>query len=211
MSMTKRAALATVGGLSNPSKMPGRAWGISPHGCGVGGALQRVKGSVCADCYALKGMYRFASTVTAHERREAAFNADPEAWVAAMVTLLTGDPVFRWLDAGDLRSERMLHAIMDVAERTPRTRHWLPTRETRIVRAVLATRAVPPNLVIRLSSPMVDTPIRFKLADQHDGVEMSHVTTDPDRASCPSSRQGNQCRDCRACWTRGADVTYLAH
>jgi hypothetical protein len=42
------------------------------------------------------------------------------------------------------------------------------------------------------------------------GVQTSTVTTE--NGSCPSSKQGNKCLDCRACWNRSvANVSYLKH
>ena len=50
----------------------------------------------------------------------------------------------------------MLHAIARVCELTPKIKHWLPTREAAIVKAFLRERDIPTNLVIRMSSTMID-------------------------------------------------------
>ena len=42
-----------IGTLSNPSKMPSYAWGISAHKCIVGNFMARIKGTTCNKCYAL--------------------------------------------------------------------------------------------------------------------------------------------------------------
>ena len=44
-----------IGTLSNPSKMPSYAWGISAKHCNVGSKLAKIKGTICNKCYALKG------------------------------------------------------------------------------------------------------------------------------------------------------------
>jgi len=53
--MKSSEAWNIVGGLSKPSKMPGWSIGLPAKECKTGGKLQAVKGSVCFDCYALKG------------------------------------------------------------------------------------------------------------------------------------------------------------
>jgi hypothetical protein len=53
-------ALKIIGGsLSKPSKMPGWSIGLPAKECKTGGKLQKVPGSVCFDCYALKRLLRF--------------------------------------------------------------------------------------------------------------------------------------------------------
>ena len=54
--MKLKEAKEITGGLSNPSKMPGKAYSIPASRCNVGSRLAKVKGSVCEGCYALKGM-----------------------------------------------------------------------------------------------------------------------------------------------------------
>ena len=44
-----------TGSLSKPCKMPGHAYGLPAKECKTGGKLQKVKGSTCYGCYALKG------------------------------------------------------------------------------------------------------------------------------------------------------------
>mgnify|MGYP003681659393 CR=1 FL=1 len=58
-----------VGGLSKPGKMPGWSIGIPAKECNTGGKLQDKEGSVCNDCYALKGCYVFKVVQDAQYRR----------------------------------------------------------------------------------------------------------------------------------------------
>ena len=44
-----------IGTLSNPSKMPSYAWGISAKKCLTGSKLAKIPGTICNKCYALKG------------------------------------------------------------------------------------------------------------------------------------------------------------
>ena len=57
--MKTEEAWDLVGGLSKPGKMPGWSIGIPAKECKTGSKLRAVKGSVCEDCYALKGCYVF--------------------------------------------------------------------------------------------------------------------------------------------------------
>ena len=66
-------ALKIIGGsLSKPSKMPGWSIGLPAKECKTGGKLQKIPGSVCYDCYALKGCYVFKVVQDAQYRRLAA-------------------------------------------------------------------------------------------------------------------------------------------
>ena len=81
-------AETAVGGLSSPSKMPSYAWSISAKICNTGSKLAKVKGSVCYNCYALKGRYMFGNTQGALERRYKAWNSDRDKWVDAMIYIM---------------------------------------------------------------------------------------------------------------------------
>ena len=74
--MKLKEALEIVGGLSNPSKMPCHSYGISAHLCITGAKLVNIEGSVCGDCYALKGMYGDwnKNVSNAHAKRAEAIN-----------------------------------------------------------------------------------------------------------------------------------------
>jgi hypothetical protein len=184
--------------------------------------MAAIKGSICGDCYAEKGFYSlYHKTVepAQHARLDAVelAIASPEyraAFVAAFVRLIGTDPYFRWHDAGDLQSSAHLSLIADVARATPKTRHWLPTREYAMVREYLADGGtIPGNLIVRLSAMFPDQPARVPASLANvPGVDVSnvHKSATPVGRACPASKQGNECRACRACWKPGA-VSYLAH
>ena len=94
--------------------------------------------------------------------------------------------------------------IFRVCKGTPETKHWLPTREAQILKHIKVNE-VPRNLVIRVSSHMVDQgPASF-------WPWTSTVVTDGQH-SCPASKQGNECKDCRQCWDRDIrNVSYGKH
>ena len=199
--MLKKEARKITGGLSLPSKMPGPAYNLPATECITGAKLQAVPGSVCAGCYALKGRYRFSNVRMALARRLESLKHP--RWVEAMTALIQGEPWFRWHDSGDLQSAWHLKQIFEVCNRTPETRHWLPTREASILK-LMDPDIIPTNLIIRMSSHMIDQgPVTF-------WPWTSTVSTGG--KTCPAKDQGNECGDCRACWDRSvSNVTYPKH
>jgi hypothetical protein len=195
--MNKKEAKAITGGLSAPSKMPGPAFNLPAQACITGSKLVKIPGSVCAGCYALKGRYRFRNVKEALARRLAGLT-HPE-WIPAMVVLIDNTPWFRWHDSGDLQSSWHLKNIFEVCKLTPETSHWLPTREAKFL--PLSTDSIPKNLIIRLSGHKIDKPA--------PGFWPWTSTVVTVEKSCPAAEQGNQCQDCRACWTR--DVPNIAY
>ena len=199
--MLKKEARQITGGLSKPSKMPGPAHNLPAWNCITGQKLVNKPGSVCSGCYAMKNRYRFTNVREAMDRRLTALT-DPR-WVDAMVTLITGEKWFRWHDSGDIQSPEHLKNIFEVCKRTPATRHWMPTREVKFLK-LMDPDVVPKNLIIRISSHMIDQgPVK------HWPWTSTVVTSGK---TCPAAEQGNECKDCRACWDRSVkNVAYGKH
>jgi len=180
--------------------MPGPAYNLPAVNCLTGAKLVQIPGSVCAGCYALKGRYHFSNVKAALARRLASLG-HPD-WIAAMTVLIKGEPVFRWHDSGDLQSVEHLKAIFEVCKNTAETRHWLPTRERKFL--PLSTDSIPKNLTIRFSSHMINQP------PVKSWPWTSTVSTTT--KTCPAKDQGNECKSCRACWSREVpNVTYPKH
>ena len=207
--MKTEEAFKIIGGsLSKPSKMPGWSIGLPAKECKTGGKLQKVPGSVCYDCYALKGCYVFKVVQDAQYRRLAAIKS-PD-WVQAMAHLINSKKpdVFRWHDSGDIQGVWHLEKIAEVARRLPHIKFWLPTREYRIVREWMEFGTKPDNLTIRLSAYMMNgkPPVVAKTL----GLPTSGVSNDS--FSCPAPSQGNECKDCRACWDNDVEnINYKKH
>lgn len=205
---TKKEALAVVGGLSNPSKMPGYSYGIPAKECKTGSKLRKVAGSVCEVCYALKGMYVFPVVKEAQYRRLESLKDD--RWVDAMVRLIMGEKVFRWHDSGDLQSLGHLWMIVQVCKRTSLTKHWLPTKEKAIVAEYRRLYGdFPSNLVIRVSAPMIGT--RLQLTENI--THTSSVGKPLHGAEiCEAYTREGKCGDCRKCWdSQVVDICYPQH
>ena len=199
--MKSKEALQLVGGLSRPSKMPGGSYGLPAAECKTGSKLQKVEGSTCSNCYALKGCYVFKIVQDAQYRRLKSIKH--AGWVAAMVHLINSkkSKYFRWHDSGDVQDLDHLNKIFKVCELTPGIQHWLPTREAWIQDHV--ARA-PRNLVIRFSMPMID--------QAPAGAWPNTSTVVTKGSNCPSSKQGNKCLDCRACWDpKVKNIAYGEH
>ena len=201
--MDIKTAKEITGSLSKPSKMPGWSYGLPAKECKTGGKLQKVPGSTCYDCYALKGCYVFKVVQDAQYYRLKAIKN--RLWVQAMALQINNkrSKEFRWHDSGDIQDLKHLAKIFKVCKLTPSVDHWLPTREAWVKKFI---PAAPDNLNIRFSMPMIDQ----EAAGGWDNT--STVVTDKTKANCPAPQQGNECKSCRACWDKSIkNIAYLAH
>ena len=199
--MKVKDAVKITGSMTKTKKMPGLSYSLPAWACIVGKKLRKIKKSVCAGCYALKGNYTRYPAIKAAQYYRLASLMEPD-WVPAMVAQVKRQTWFRWHDAGDLQSVQHLKNIFEVCNQTPATRHWLPTREAKFL--PLNTDSIPKNLIIRMSSHMIDqAPVKF-------WPWTSTVSTGD--FTCPASKQDNQCKSCRNCWDRNvAHVSYPKH
>ena len=209
--MHKTIAIKLVGGLSKTSKMPGPSYGLPTDNCLTGAKLAKVPGSVCSNCYAMKGYYKtFGSTVIPAQQRRLASISDPQ-WVEAMVKCLEKERWFRWFDSGDLQSTQMLLDIFEIALQTPHCSHWLATRERTFVREALALSHTPDNLVVRVSGTFPDVPVRELYLD---GVNYANVhKNEPAKGhECAAPKQNGKCDLCRTCWDKKVKfISYKEH
>jgi hypothetical protein len=209
-----------VGGLSQPSKMPCYGYSIPAEQCNVGSKLRTVQNSTCSDCYAFKGHYPMANVQRSMWRRFEALTVCLDSWTDSMAWILAGlrdrgETHFRWHDSGDLQSVEHLRAIAWIARAVPEISFWLPTRETLFVHAFVFARkqAIPDNLNVRLSVPMVGSLPSGLIAilAQQDGITVSGVNVES-MAQCPAYTQGGKCLDCRSCWDRSVPaISYPLH
>jgi Gene product 88 len=215
---TTGALESYVGGLSNPSKMPGYAYGLPAEDCQVGGRLRDVVGSTCSSCYAYeRGAYRWKGVKAAYRRR--ARSIRKALWVRAMAELITRKskrvPYFRWHDSGDIQSVEHFARICEVAQLTPHISHWIPTREYRYVSAYVDSGGlIPENLNVRMSAHMVGghVPTFPRLRGLVTTSTVSAGAAPAGAFDCPSRFQSNECADCRACWARDVPtVSYHLH
>lgn len=211
-------ASRTVAGLSSPGKMPCPSYGLPAAECNVGSKLRashtEAHPTVCGGCYALKGSYQmYPEVIPAQYRRLGTVRSalanpdDRDRWTLAMVALIAWEcrtsHVFRWHDSGDLQSVDHLALIAEVCERTPWVRHWIPTREAKVVATYIReVGPLPTNLNVRQSAALVDHfPNPERARDGRTFSAVAAAKSVPDSAhACPAYRQGGECGSCRACW-----------
>ena len=219
MIKTLKSAQEIAGKMSiNNSKMPGSSFPTSTTKCPTGLKLAKVPNSVCSECYATR-IEKIRPNVAAGwlknwTKTMRALASDPDSWVEASVYQInhyykrTGQRYHRWFDSGDLENTAMLQGIVDVAKATPDFKHWLPTKEIKLLRAYLKRNTLPDNLVARASSPMID---QGPLSGFRN-TSTVHRDQDPVGHACPARHQGNSCGKCRACWDPAvANVSYPKH
>ena len=223
-SISKKMALEmardTIGGLSEPSKMPWYSYSIPASYCNVGSQLAKLPNTVCSDCYACKGRYLFGTVLDAMQRRYDTLDSD--TWVDDFASLLDRLSVgvdssllyFRWHDSGDIQSLEHLKRIVAVAIKTPHIRHWLPTRECEVIARYHkeVSSSFPGNLCVRISGVMIDT----SNPPRQYGLPVSTVHTDsklhPDAIGCEAYTRGGRCGGCRLCWDNSVFwVSYPKH
>ena len=221
--MLIKEAKELIGGLSDASKMPGASYTLNALDCKTGAKLVKVKGSVCAGCYALKGNYVRYQVVPIAQARRLERLENP-GWVKAMAKVTAKGEPFRWFDSGDVQSLSMLIKIVAVAMLNPQQQYWLPTKEYKIVSTYRKQGGiVPNNLVIRVSAPMINQ----RLSDVYGYTSMvitPGTKVDADVTICDAAhtmKNGRKvetitkenksllghCGDCRACWNPNNKVT----
>jgi hypothetical protein len=192
--------------------MPCSSWSLPATACHTGSKLAAIKGSVCHNCYARKGNYNFPSVKNS---RQANLDNLPgageswETWIDSMSNLIDDanwSGFFRWFDSGDIQNKEHLEAIAQVAERLPHIEFWLPTKEYKLVSAY--TGIIPDNLIIRVSSPMIDQ----KPLKGYQFTSTVYKDTDPFGFICKAPEQGDKCKACRACWDKtNTNISYKQH
>ena len=208
------------------SKIHGSTFSTDPKRCNVGQVLAKIEGSTCNKCYALKlaKVYPSAAKSWADNldlfRASVANDTLPE-WVEAIAFQIekisqlkqkkgvSGAMFHRWFTAGDIDSLEMLRAFVAVAHALPHIKFWLPTREKAIVNSFYNSLGqLPSNMVIRLSSAMVDA---APLAMPNTSTTHSKGTKNFGFA-CPAQTQGGNCGDCSTCWTPEVkNISYELH
>jgi hypothetical protein len=212
--MLLKDAESMTGGLSTPSKMPGYGYNLPPENCKTGAKLRKKKGTVCSKCYACKGRYSFPQCKAAMKRR-LRLTKDP-AWIQGMVYMINlrraqGNKHFRWHDSGDVQNVTHLKKIFVVCEMTPDVKHWLPTKEHKIVARTLQKTGKPDNLVIRLSGHYLDEWPYTEMP-----VSSVHTNEKEMRKAgakiCMAVKKNKPCGNCRACWDPNVQhVSYGEH
>ena len=222
--MNKAQAAIVCGSMSQTSKMPCKSSSLPTEACHTGFRMAKLKGSICASCYADKGFYKmyeknikpvqFARLDSVQQAMQSPEHA--QLWLSAMVAHIGSDAYFRHHDSGDLQGLEHLELIVSLARLTPSCKHWLPTREYGMVKAFIAKHgrnSIPANLIIRLSAMYPDKPVIIPASLQGiAGITASnvHASATPVGYACNAPKQDGKCLECRACWSADV-VSYAMH
>lgn len=211
-------AMAIVGSIGFPSKMPGMSYGLEAGTtCPRSKRLVAEHGdkAVCAHCYAKKGQYPAPSVVKGHAKRLRGL--EHPQWVEAMTTLINhyryngkkgvDTRFFRWHDSGDIMDLQHLRKIVAVVEGCPDVKFWLPTHEPKTVGLYLMLYgSFPENLTVRVSADLIGD-------DAETVGDLPTSTVGSGRGwVCRANQNDNECGACRVCWNSKADnVDYPLH
>ena len=196
--------------LSKTSKLDGiLSWSLQaletcPGSRGADGALV----PACSGCYATSGNYRFENVKAPRRFNRADWQS--ATWVDRMVAQLNGQSFFRWFDSGDCYSLALARKILQVMERTPTVRHWLPTRMAKFAkfRPVLAAMNALPNVSVRFSSDSV----MGEFSADHGSTILPDANVPRGVTLCRAYEHGGKCSGCRQCWDKSIPVIgYPAH
>ena len=166
----------------------------------------------CKGCYATTGNYLFGNVKAprAHNRED----WQRLEWVDDMVGELSKDRYFRWLDSGDLYSVGLAEKVLEVMQRTPWVKHWLPTRMHKFpkFRMVLEAMQALPNVSVRFSADSVDGSYTPGLHGSVIGPSADTFQAHAGASLCRAYEHGGKCSGCRACWDKSIPlICYPAH
>ena len=200
--------------ISVTSKLDGiRSWSLQ--------ALDTCPGSIespgvlvdaCRGCYATDGHYRMANVMAPRE-----FNRTDWTrldWCDNMVQELMKDEYFRWLDSGDLYSLALAEKVLEVMQRTPWVKHWLPTRMHKFpkFRMVLDAMQNLANVSVRFSADSITGEYIPGLHGSVIGPSDETFQEHPGASLCRAYEHGGKCSGCRACWDKTIPlICYPAH
>lgn len=201
--------------ISITSKLDGiRSWSLQ--------AIDTCPGSIaspgelvdaCKGCYATTGNYHYPNVKAPRLHNKTDWQR--LEWVDDMVAELDSDRYFRWFDSGDVYTLALAEKILEVMQRTPWCKHWLPTRMHKFpkFRDVLQRMQALPNVMVRFSS---DSVIGEYIPGLHGSVIIPDESFIKNQTGqpllCGAYMRDGKCNKCRACWDKKIPViAYPAH
>lgn len=164
----------------------------------------------CKGCYATTGNYNYPNVKAprAHNKED----WQRLEWVDDMVQALQDSRYFRWFDSGDMYAIGLAEKILEVMQRTPWVKHWLPTRMHKFpkFRGVLTEMQALDNVSVRFSSDSVTGQF---IAGLHGSVIIPTIDdATKEMTICKAYENAGKCNGCRACWNKSVPViAYPAH
>lgn len=200
--------------ISVTSKLDGiRSWSLQAiDTCPGSIASPGVLVDACKGCYATTGNYNYPNVKAPrlHNRED----WQRIEWCDDMVRELENDRFFRWFDSGDAYNLALAEKILEVMQRTPWCKHWLPTRMYKFpkFRHVFDSMRALENVSVRFSSDSI-------VGEYIDGLHGSVIGPSADTYSerdgsalCRAYEHGGKCNGCRACWNKDIPlICYPAH
>lgn len=200
--------------ISVTSKLDGiRSWSLQAiDTCPGSIASPGVLVDACKGCYATTGNYNYPNVKAPriHNRED----WQRLEWCDDMVRELENDRFFRWFDSGDAYNLALAEKILEVMQRTPWCKHWLPTRMYKFpkFRHVFDSMRALENVSVRFSSDSI-------VGEYIDGLHGSVIGPSADTYSerdgsalCRAYEHGGKCNGCRACWNKDIPlICYPAH
>jgi hypothetical protein len=196
--------------ISITSKLDGiRSWSLQAiDTCPGSIASPGVLVDACKGCYATTGNYNYPNVKAPRLHNRDDWQCID--WCDAMVALLDKDRYFRWFDSGDMYDLRLAEKILEVMQKTPWVKHWLPTRMHKFNKydTVINAMMKLDNVGVRLSSDSVTGEII-------NGLTTSTIFSDTVPAGafeCKAYENAGKCNGCRACYNKDVSViAYKAH
>lgn len=197
--------------LSKTSKLDGiKSWSLQARTTCPGSVDNGELVPACQGCYATTGNYRFENVKAPREANR--LDWQRLEWCDDMVKALDNERYFRWFDSGDMYSLGLAEKILEVMQRTPWVKHWLPTRMHKFpkFRLVIESMQALENVVVRPSSDSV-------LGEFIPGTHGSTIVPSSDSLPagvklCQAYENAGKCNGCRACWDKSVSIVgYLAH
>lgn len=196
--------------ISVTSKLDGiRSWSLQAlDTCPGSKAKDGSLVDACKGCYATTGNYRYPNVKAPREYNREDWQRD--SWVDDMVKALDSDRYFRWFDSGDMYALGLAEKMLQVMQRTPWVKHWLPTRMHKFTKfqAIIDQMDALDNVVVRRSSDSIvgevlDAPWSSTIAESFDAANVK---------VCEAYQHGGKCSGCRACWDKAIPIIgYVAH
>jgi len=200
--------------ISVTSKLDGiRSWSLQAiETCPGSIASPGVLVDACKGCYATTGNYNYPNV-----KAPRLFNRDDwqrEGWADDMVAELERDRYFRWFDSGDAYHLGLAEKILEVMQRTPWCKHWLPTRMHKFpkFRMVFDAMKALENVMVRFSSDSVTGEYIAGLHGSVIGPDAASYRDHEGSSLCRAYEHEGKCSGCRACWNKDIPlIAYPAH
>ena len=205
--------------LSSTKKMDGiKSWSLNAgETCpGSRDPITKKINPVCEGCYAKSNRYSFKKVIETRSENKKGWKHDN--WVDEFVKKIKNEKYFRWFDSGDAYCISLIKKIKEIIEKTPNTKHWLPTKSFNlpILKKYLDEIKELPNVCVRYSSPSIDgywdKNIHGSTCIPLEKIDL--LKNDPDVFICTAGKHTGiyKCNGCKACWDKNIKcIAYIAH